>query len=408
MAEPVTAFDPVDDLRRRLVTPDAWLSPAANITTATFTAADLMAKVFPDPRWAVDGVIPEGATLLVGAPKKGKSWLVLAMSAAIAAGGVALGKIPVAGGDVLCLALEDTERRLQERLRILLDGEAAPDRLHLATRWPSLDDGAALHLDLWLGRHPDARLVVIDTLARLRSDRPANGSLYQADYATMVAFKTVADAHGVALVVVHHTRKADAEDPLDLVSGTTGIAGAADTILVLRRETIRADATLYVRGRDVPEADHALAFDPVTCRWNLLGDAAEYRLSEERIAVLRILADAGEALSPKQVAEALGKKEGAIRLMLRRMDQAGEVVGKSGRYTPAAGAPAVTPVTPSVTRSAVASRLWEQAVGLELQQLSELQGGSVYPECGYCGAPLPQGRNYFCRLCQPDETEEGV
>ncbi len=405
MAEPVAAFDAVNDLRRRLVTPDAWLAPAVSASTATFTAADLMAKVFPEPRWAVDGVIPEGATLLVGAPKKGKSWLVLAMGAAIAAGGVTLGKIPVAGGDVLYLALEDTERRLQERLRILLDGEPAPDRLHIATRWPSLDDGAALHLDLWLGRHPDARLVVIDTLARLRSDKPANGSLYQADYATMVAFKTVADAHGVALVVVHHTRKADAEDPLDLVSGTTGIAGAADTILVLRRETSRADATLYVRGRDVPEADHALAFDAVTCRWNLLGDAAEYRLSEERVAVLRVLADAGEALSPKQVAEALGKKEGAIRLMLRRMDQAGEVLGKSGRYTPAASAPVVTPVTPPVTPSAPVSRLWEEDADQELPELQVLQGESGNPECGYCGAPLPPGRNYLCRLCQPDDSE---
>lgn len=405
MAEPVAAFDPVDDLRRRLVTPDAWRPSTAIPNTATFTAADLMAKVFPDPRWAVDGVIPEGATLLVGAPKKGKSWLVLAMGAAIAAGGVAFGKISVAGGDVLYLALEDTERRLQERLRILLDGEAAPDRLHLTTRWPSLDDGAALHLDLWLGRHPDARLVIIDTLARLRSDKPANGSLYQADYAKMVAFKTVADAHRVALVVVHHTRKADAEDPLDLVSGTTGIAGAADTILVLRRETSRADATLYVRGRDVPEADHALAFDPVTCRWNLLGDAAEYRLSEERVAVLRVLGHAGEPLTPKQVAEALGKKEGAIRLMLRRMDQAGEVVGKSGLYIPAAGAPVVTPVTPPVTQSAVVSRLWEQDPEPELLELPELQGESDPPECGYCGAPLPAGRNYLCRLCQPDETE---
>ncbi len=405
MAEPVAVFDPVDDLRRRLVTPDAWRPPAAVAGTATFTAADLMAKVFPDPRWAVDGVIPEGATLLVGAPKKGKSWLVLAMGAAIAVGGVALGKIPVAGGDVLYLALEDTERRLQERLRILLDGEPAPERLHLAIRWPSLDDGAALHLDLWLGRHPDARLVVIDTLARLRSDKPTNGSLYQADYATMVAFKTVADAHGVALVVVHHTRKADAEDPLDMVSGTTGIAGAADTILVLRRETSRADATLYVRGRDVPEADHALAFDAVTCRWNLLGDAAEYRLSEERVAVLRVLVDAGESLTPKQVAEALGKKEGSVRLMLRRMDQAGEVVGRSGRYTPASGAPAVTPVTLPVTLPPYVPRLWEEDLDRELPELPELQGDSDAPECGYCGAPLPLGRSYLCRLCQPDDTE---
>lgn len=108
------------------------------------------------------------------------------------------------------------------------------------------------------------------------------GPLYGLDYEAAGGIKRLADRYGVAVCLVHHTRKAAADDPLDLMSGTPGLAGAADTVAVLRREIGRADATLYIRGRDVPEADHALAFDADGCSWTLLGDAAEYRRSDER------------------------------------------------------------------------------------------------------------------------------
>ncbi len=252
-------------------------------------ARELLSKVFPEPKWAVPGVFPEGAALLVGPPKKGKSWLALNAAVAIAAGGRALGKIPVEAGDALYVSLEDTERRLQERLHLVLGDEPAPERLDIATTWPPLGQGAVEHLDAWLRDHPSARLVILDTLARLRGTIPASASLYQSDYHAMGELKKVADQHGVALCVIHHTRKATADDPLDMVSGTSGLAGAADTILVLKREIGRADATLYVRGRDVPEADRALSFDAETCAWTLIGDADEYRTSEERQAILDAL-----------------------------------------------------------------------------------------------------------------------
>lgn len=296
------------------------------------TAADLVRKRFPEPRWAVPGVLPEGATLFAGAPKKGKSWMMLGLGVAIAAGGVALNSVPVDPGDVLYLALEDNERRLQERLLRVLGGEPAPDRLHFFDRWPGLGEGGAEALDAWLACHPDARLVCVDVVARIRATVNGSANLYQADYQTMADLKRVADHRKVALVGVFHTRKADADDPLDTVSGTTGLAGAADTILVLTRQKGRADATLYVRGRDVPEAEHALSFDPETCRWSILGDAAEFRLSEERAAIRDVLRNAGEELAPKQIAEALGKKDGAVRFLIRKMAQAGEVIGTAGRY----------------------------------------------------------------------------
>jgi hypothetical protein len=101
---------------------------------------------------------------------------------------------------------------------------------------------------------------------------------------------------------------------------------------VLRREIGRADATLYIRGRDVPEADHALSFDAETCAWTLLGDASEYRLSEERREIVELLRAATEPLSPKRIAETLGKKDGAVRYLLHKMAKSGDVDGVGGAY----------------------------------------------------------------------------
>jgi len=300
----------------------------------TISAADLMTKTFPEPRWAVEGFFPEGVSLLVGPPKMGKSWLALNTAVAVAAGGRAIGQIPVVQGDVLYLALEDTQRRLQDRLERVLNGADAPTRLEIATEWPTLKEGGANQLDDWLTQHPEARLVIIDTFAKLRgiSISSRNSILYQLDYHAIGELKHIADRHGVALVIVHHTRKAAADDPLDTVSGTNGLAGSADTTLVLKRDISRADATLYVRGRDVQEADHALRFDPRTCIWSLIGDAAEYRISAERQEVLNVLRNAGQELSPKEIATALGKTSDSVRFLVMRMLQAGEVEGTRGKY----------------------------------------------------------------------------
>ena len=305
---------------------------AGRFGPAIISADALMSKTFPPPRWAVEGVLAEGLTLFVGPPKIGKSWLCLNIAIAVALGGMAMGKILVEGGDVLYLALEDTERRLQERIFINLQGDHPPSRLHIATTWPTLADGAADHLREWLQSHPDARLVVVDTLARLRGPIPGNANIYAADYDAVGKLKSIADAFGVALVLVHHTRKAIADDPLDMVSGTNGQAGAADTTCVLRKEIGRSDANLYVRGRDVPEVDHALSFDPKTCTWTLLGDVATYRRSLERQDIIDVLTASPEPMAPKAIAKALGKKDGAVRNLLHWMVKAGEIAGIGGAY----------------------------------------------------------------------------
>ncbi len=297
---------------------------------APFTAADLAHREFPEPKWAVPGVLPEGLSLFAGKPKVGKSWLALGLGVAVASGGVALGTSRVEAGDVLYLALEDTPRRLKKRLATLA---AFPERLHLVTDWPRGAE-ACEALKAWLTDHPGARLVAVDTLARIRAEQTREQNAYAADYEAVAALKAVADAHGVALLLIHHLRKMGAADPFDTVSGTLGLSGAADSVLILAKEHGRADAFLHLRGRDVEEADLALEWRPDTCTWHGMGDAEEFKRSRERQEVIDLLRDKGP-LSRKDITAALGKPYGTVGKLLWTMAHAGELHHRvDGRYTP--------------------------------------------------------------------------
>ena len=321
-----------EDVRRRLK-----LAPEERNghCPETICAADLMALELPEVRWAVPGIVPEGVTLLAGKPKLGKSWLTLDLGVAISTGRVALGTKRVEQGECLYLALEDTRRRLQRRLDKLLSGRAAPAGLHLALEWPRLDQGGAEALDEWLEVHPHTRAVMVDTLKKVRSRTSGNRNVYDVDYEALEPLLSLAAEHGVAIVVVHHTRKLSADDPLDEISGSTGLSGGVDGALVLKRDRGRADAYLHVTGRDIEEEQElALRWDPTTARWCIVGDADEYRLGEERAAVVRVLTNTDGPLSPKEVAEALGKNGGAVRELLSQMAKSGEVENVSyGKYT---------------------------------------------------------------------------
>lgn len=310
-----------------------------------FSADDLLDTHFPEPRWAVPGLIAEGLTLLAGAPKLGKSWLCLDLGISIATGTPALGKIDTLQGDVLYAALEDPPRRLKSRLRKILDGDHAPANLALVTELPSM----VVALDLiaeWLEGHPDARLVVIDVLAKIRPQAAPGTSAYEADYAVLSRLKKLADTYRVAVVVVTHLRKMEATDVFDQVSGSTGLTGGADATLVLKRARGDNSASMHVTGRDIVESEYAVTFNPDRCTWTLDGDAladaakkaATNRVADglgDRSVEILDLVTASPGVGPTQVGKAVGLDANAAGVYLQRLVDAGRLqkIGR-GRYSP--------------------------------------------------------------------------
>jgi hypothetical protein len=270
-------------------------------------AATLWGVIHPEPKWAVPGLIPEGVMILAGRPKAKKSWLMLGTALAVACGGVALGSIQVTQGDVLYLALEDSKRRLTQRLRDINPEDAPPaGRLTFYTEWPRLHLGGADQIKQWLGEHPQARLVVIDTLAKVRPPNSKIGNVYTDDYSVGEILTEISKLRGVAIVVVHHVRKMEADDPIDLISGSLGLTGSVDGYTVLRKEPGAADAFLYVNGRDIEEeGNYALEWHNPTCTWHMKeGEARIYKLSPERKRIIDLLTEHGP-LGTKEVAERL-------------------------------------------------------------------------------------------------------
>ncbi len=198
----------------------------------TITAAALQRLEFPEVKYVVPGLIPEGLSMLCGRPKIGKSWAALEIAIAVASGGECFGNRKTEKGDVLYAALEDNPRRLQRRTDKIQSpvSTAWPAGLTFTNTWRRLDKGGVTDIAEWIGGAEKARLVILDTLAGVKPVRTNAG--YAEDYESLTALHRLANDIGIAVLVLHHTRKLDADDPLDTISGTLGLAGCADTALV--------------------------------------------------------------------------------------------------------------------------------------------------------------------------------
>jgi hypothetical protein len=315
--------DPQPAARRQTLPPiEAKKKPTPRPDIIKATA--LMGQEFGEIHWAVDGLIPEGATILAGRPKVGKSWLVLGTAFAAAQGGIALGRIPVQAGPVLYLALEDGQRRLQRRLQKLIDAQQLqpPDNLDLAVQWPRSSDGGVDAINQWLDDHPGARLVIVDTLARMRDRRRQENGLYEEDYEAVSLLQQIGLSRNVAILVITHTRKPKSsgdEDFLDEVQNSTGLTGAADCVLVLKRPRQSREGTLFVTGRDVDERKISLSWDPQYCLWTQNDEPAEDQLSPDQQAVLDLITQNGGPMPMFQIIMGVHKDPDAGRKLVQRM-----------------------------------------------------------------------------------------
>lgn len=261
--------------------PDRIAPPSRRL--ATISAAALQHKDIPPLQFVIDGLIPYGLSLLCAPPKYGKSWMSLDMGLQVACGKPYLRHTTNQCG-CLYLALEDGERRLKYRTNKLLDGKDAPNNFHFATTATTLKTGLCEMLDDFMKIHPDVRFLIIDTFQFVRDCAPKKEAPYATDYREVSTLKKFADAHNAALLLVHHLNKrVDDGDPYNMISGTTGITGAADTIMVLTR-TKRSDTntTLSSISRDMGEYETVLTFDSESCHWSVIGNAADIEVEQNR------------------------------------------------------------------------------------------------------------------------------
>ena len=233
----------------------------------TVSMTELYDTVYPPKIPIVDGLIYAGTYLFVGAPKMGKSFFMAQLGYHVSMG-MELWNYPVRKGTVLYLALEDDYARLQKRLSRMFGMESS-ENFYFATQSKNLNEGLEEQLNKFVKEHTDARLIIIDTLQKVREVGGDKFS-YASDYEIVTKLKAFSDAHGICLLVVHHTRKMESSDSFDMISGTNGLLGAADGAFVMQKEK-RTDnkAVLEVAGRDQQDQRLLLDFDREQCVWKL-------------------------------------------------------------------------------------------------------------------------------------------
>ena len=231
----------------------------------TVSMTELYDTLYPPRTPVVDGFLYGGTYLFVGAPKVGKSFFMGQLAYHIAMG-IPLWDYPVRKGTVLYLALEDDYARLQRRLSQMFGIESA-DNLYFATQAKTLKEGLDGELEEFVKQHTDARLIIIDTLQKVREVGGETFS-YSNDYEIVTKLKAFSDKYGICLLVVHHTHKMESGDSFDMISGTNGLLGAADGAFIMQKKK-RTDntAVLDIVGRDQPDQELTIEFDRERCIW---------------------------------------------------------------------------------------------------------------------------------------------
>lgn len=276
-------FEQYADEIRRSLTADTQPPAEAPPVLSTVSAIELQRKDLPPIRWIVQDLIAAGLTILASPPKFGKSWMAMHLCLSVAMGGSFLGYQCHKTG-CLYMALEDGERRLKSRMQKILYPVPAPQGFDFTTMAPTLGNGLMDALEGYIKLHPETGLIVLDTLQKIR-DVGGGRDVYGRDYADVGTLKRFADAHNIAVLIIHHLRKmGDDSDPFARISGSNGISGAADTMMVLAKERRSEEtATLSITGRDVEQNDLVLRFNKSSCLWENLGDADAFAEQQARM-----------------------------------------------------------------------------------------------------------------------------
>ena len=224
----------------------------------------------PATKFVIKDLLPQGLAIIGGAPKVGKSWLMLDWCVRVAKGET-IWKFPTAQGVTLYVSLEDTASRLQERLLSVTD--EAPN-VFFTTFSFKIGEGLEEQIKSFVTDHPETALIVIDTFQMIRST--GSEVSYASDYNEIEVIKKLAEELKITILLVHHLRKQGDSDPFNMLSGTNGLAGGVDTMFVLdKSKRCSANATLYCSGRDIEDREIELKFDKNSCTWSFVSDSSD-------------------------------------------------------------------------------------------------------------------------------------
>jgi len=331
--KPLPDVKPSKVFQRPAQDPNAY-SPEMIDPLETETVESLLAREIAPVRFIVKPILAEGLAIFAGPSKIGKSLACLSLSIAVASGSRFLDEYLCEPGRVLYLGLEDGDARLKARFKSILKEAGKPNlaMLDKALKMRKSTEGGIEQVELWLTEHPDARLVIVDTLARIRRTPGRNSNSYLEDSNFMAPLQSLAQAHHVCIMLIHHTRKMAAADPLDLISGTTGLVGVADQAWILKRGSRgKAEAILEVIGRDIESIDIGISLDE-NLKWTYKGEAGDLQKSGERQAIVNLLSEnPGAIFKSSDIAKALQKSQAAIGYLLNKLMQDGIVL--SGGYS---------------------------------------------------------------------------
>lgn len=243
---------------------------------ASIAASDLQTAKIDPPEWLIPDVLPQGLAILCASSKVGKSWMAMQMCLAISRGKEFLDYASNQAG-CLYLALEDGIFRLKDRLNKVLDGGKAPSNFYLSIKANGLDGGLLQQIDEEFEEHPDIKLIIIDTLQKVRGSAKKDEIAYATDYRELGALKEYADNKRICIFLIHHLRKmADENDVFNMISGSNGIMGVCDTIFIIyKKKRQDENAVLFMTGRDIRQQDVVVHFDETKYRWEMVGTAEE-------------------------------------------------------------------------------------------------------------------------------------
>ena len=304
-----------------------------------YSAAELPSMEIPPIDFLVQGLVPEGLSILGGAAKTGKTYLLLQLAVSLASGTPFLNRDVPKKRRVLYYYLERGCRQVKTRFEEIYGSDFSPPAdLIFVHRLPRLSLGGLAILEQHIERY-SPEVVIFDTWQNIRAETKGTQNAYEKEYAELAFIKgQIMAKFGVSVFLAHHLKlfkKGDITDPMSMFNGSAAISGAVDTAMLMFRERFSETATLSVFGRDVEDTVIELV-KRKTAGWKESEDGGSIRLIGEtdfQREIIAVLEKHPDGVTARDVAKKLpGTQYDSIQRQLKRWFDNGKIDREGKRY----------------------------------------------------------------------------